>query len=89
VLTWITLTIILYNYKLYIVVIRIRIFILGSGQSPLLRPLPQGVVFDAITATNPYSCCGWEIVLGEYNCPSAWTENIIYGVTGLGLVWLG
>jgi len=28
------------------------------------------VVFDAITATNPYSSWGWKIVLGEFICPS-------------------
>ena len=26
----------------------------------VLRPLPQGVVFGVITATNPYYCCGIE-----------------------------
>jgi len=62
------------------------IFILGRGQSTLPRPLPQGVVFGAITATNRYSCCGRKIVLREYNCPSAWTENNIYVVLGTPLV---
>jgi len=68
----------LQNYNLNIVIIRI-IFILRRGQSPIPRPLPQSVVFCGITATSSYSCCGRKIVLGEYNCPSAWTENIIYG----------
>ena len=32
--------------------------------------------FSTLSATNPYSCCGRKIVLGEYNCPS-----VAYGRT--------
>jgi len=35
-----------------------NIFFLGGSRAPIL--LPQGVVFGAITATNPYYCCGIE-----------------------------